>query len=284
MTTKRIKPDCRTEIATAGDILDGLDTLKGRSGQGTVLRPPGRGPDEPLKWAISEVTAAAQAEEEAEISKLCTNAVMNSRRALACLVDWYIDRDLAKYCKNPPATPKQQAQFLMSRGIIDELTSHVLERAVGKRNRVEHEYVVPTLAGAEDIVELLRRTMATLRSQSDPSLAPMLFGIFLGGHGHGKHGAYAEFHGWADPLAIFCRFSQRPWVGLLVPETDRKCLIRRAHLDETTPDELVQLLSLAEQKFGKPASFTGQETCKLILEELGCIPKKTTAPNRVAGD
>jgi len=171
MTTERIKPDCRIEIATAGDIIDGLETLKGRSGQGTILRPPGRGPDEPLAWAISEVTAAAVADEEAEVSKLCTNAVMNSRRALACLVDWYIDRDLAKYCKNPPATPKQQAQFLMSRGIIDELTSHVLERAVGKRNRVEHEYVVPTLAEAEDVVELLRRTMATLRSQSDPSLA-----------------------------------------------------------------------------------------------------------------
>ena len=278
MTTRHIKPDCRTEVVTALDIIDGLDTLKGRSGQGTVLRPPGLGPDELLAWAISEVTAAARAGEETAISKLCTNAVMNSRRALACLVDWYIDRDLAKYCKKPPATPTQQAQFLMSRGIVDELTSHVLERAVGKRNRVEHEYVVPTLPEAEDVVELLRRTMATLRSQSDPSLAPMLFGTYLGGHGYGEHGAYAEFHGWADPLAIFCRFSQRPWVGLLVPETDRRCLIRRAYLDETTPDELVQLLSLAELRFGKPSSFTDQETCKLILQELGCLPKETTAP------
>ena len=55
-------------------------------------------------------------------------------------------------------------------------------------------------------------------------------------------------------------------------------MIRQAHLDETTPDELVQLLSLAEQKFGKPSSFTGQETCRLILEELGCISKSGAAP------
>ncbi len=271
MTFKRIQSDCHIEAVTAADLIDGLHTVTGRSGQGAILPPPGNGPDEPLTWAIYEVTTAAQTSDGAELKKLCTNAVMNSRRALACLVDWYIDRDLAKYCKNPPKTAKQQARFLMSRGIIDELTSRVLERAVEKRNRVEHDYIVPELPEAEDIVELLRRTMATLRSHSDPSLAPLIFGVFLGGSGHGKLGPYAEFHGWSDPLAIFCRFSARPWVGLLIPETKSKALLRQAYLDETDSADLIQLLSLAEQKFGKPSTFAGLQTCELILKEIGML-------------
>jgi len=125
MTPRRIEPKYQIEAATAAGLIDGLNTIGGRSGQGAILPPPGNGPDEALGWAIQEVTAAAQTSDGAELKKLCTNAVMNSRRALACLVDWYIDRDLAKYCRNPPSTAKQQAEFLMSRGIIDELTSRV---------------------------------------------------------------------------------------------------------------------------------------------------------------
>lgn len=277
MNTKQIRADCRIEAATVADLIDGLDTVGGRSGQGVLLQPPGQGPDAPISWAISEVTAAAQTTAKAVRKQLCTNAVLNARRALACLVEWYIDRDLARHCKNPPSTPKQQAHFLMSRGIMDDLTSRVLERAVEKRNRVEHDYVAPTLEDAEDVVELLRRTMATLRAQSDPSLAPMVFGSFLGGHGYGKQGAYAVFDGWSDPLALFCRFSKRPWVGLLIPETKEKALLRRAHLNEATPEELVQLLSLAEQRFGKPSSFANQESSELILRELGVLAEEVAA-------
>src|SRR4051812_45343225 len=81
-------------------------------------------------------------------SRLCTNAVVNSRRALACLVEWYVERDLGKLCMTPPATPKQQADFLVRRGIIDDLTSRVLERTIAKRNRVEHQFVAPDIETA----------------------------------------------------------------------------------------------------------------------------------------
>lgn len=271
MNSKNIKPDCQIELVTAADLIDGLDTIRGRYGQGIVLPPPGKGPDEPLGWAIQEVTAAAQTADQAEIDKLCTNAVINSRRSLSCLVDWYLDRDLAKCCKNPPNTPKQQATFLMKRGIIDDLTSHVLERAVEKRNRVEHDYVVPKLSEAEDSVELLRRTISTLRDHSDPSLAPLIYGLFLGGHGYGKNGPYAEFGGWSGPLAIFCRFPSRPWVGLLIPDTECKALLRQSYLDQTNTDELIQLLYLAEQRFGNPASYTSPASCRVLLKELGIV-------------
>jgi hypothetical protein len=273
MKANRIIPEIQTEITKAADLLDGVNSanVTSRSGDGTVIAPPGRGPDAPLSWAIQEVTLAAHTQDNAEVEQLCTNAVMNSRRALACLVDWYIERDFARYCRNPPSTPKQQADFLTRRGIIDELTSHVLERAVAKRNKVEHNYVVPSIAEAEDIVDLLRRTIAAIRTQSDPSLAPMLYGFVLSARGCREQGPYAEFHGWSDPLVVFCRFSKRPWTGLLIPESETKALLRQTFLDQTDTQELIQLQSLADQKFGRPSSYTDALQCRVFLKEIGLV-------------
>jgi hypothetical protein len=267
MKAQRITPDICIEGSTAADLLDGVNSINISSrsaGGGTILPPPGKGPNVPLSLAIQEVATAAHTEDSAEVEQLCTNAVMNSRRALACLVDWYIERDLARYCKNPPNTPKQQADYLTRRGIIDELTSHVLERAIGKRNRVEHDYIIPNIAEAEDIVELLRRTIAMLRSQSDPSLAPMLHGFVLSASGYREQGPYAEFHGWSEPLVIFYRFSKRPWAGLLIPESATKALLRQTFLDQTDTQQLIQLLSLADQKFGKTLQLHWHKTMRGI--------------------
>jgi uncharacterized protein YutE (UPF0331/DUF86 family) len=252
-------------------VLDGLRTLKGRSGQGVFVPPPGNGPDIPLAWALQEVSEASRAPSKQEQSRLCTNAILNARRALACLADWYLRRDLADCCKNRPTTPKQQAEFLMRRGIIDELTSHVLERAVEKRNRVEHAYVVPDLATAEDLVELLRRIMAAIRSQSNPEVGPWIFGIFLGGYGFGKNGAHAHFCGWGEPLTVFSRFPPRPWVGLVLPNGEADALVRRAYLDSTTAEELLELLAHAEQKYGRTSSWTSLEICEVLGRELKLI-------------
>jgi hypothetical protein len=76
-------------------------------------------------------------------------------------VDWYVQRDLATLCKDAPETAKQQVKFLIMRGVIDELTSRLLERAIRKRNSAEHRYISPTLADADG--QLLRRTVAAIR-------------------------------------------------------------------------------------------------------------------------
>jgi hypothetical protein len=272
MHANRITPEVHVETATAADLVDGLHsiTVSTRSaGEGTFIPPPGTGPDKPLAWALQDIVAAAQGADFRE--KHCANSIINSRRALACLVDWYIERDLACYCRNRPHTPKQQADYLIRRSIIDELTSHVLERAIDNRNEVEHEYAIPTIEKAEDIVELLRRVIATLRSQSDPSLAPMLHGCVLGSNGYRESGPWAEFHGWHEPLVIFCRFSKRPWSGLLIPESERRAVLRQAFLDQTDTQELLQLHSLADQRFGKPSSYRDVVQCRVYLKELGVI-------------
>jgi hypothetical protein len=271
MSGKRISAGCEFEAASAADILDGLGTLSGRAGQGVMIPAPGDGPDKPLSWSIQEVTNAFQIQAGPDRDRLCTNAVLNSRRALACLVEWYVERDLGKFCRNPPSTAKEQAEFLMRRGVIDELTSHVLERAIDKRNRVEHDFIAPELETAEDVVELLRRTIAAIRNQSDPSCAPWVFGIMLFACGSGEHGLFAEFHGWSEPLAVFSRFPPRPWIGLVLPDGQATALVRRAFLSDIATDELTQVLSLAEQRYGRPSSFSGVHTCRLLSHEMGLL-------------
>ena len=269
MPSARIKPILEIEYATPADVLDGLETLEGSSGRGVVLDPPGDGPDRLLNWALQEVNSAMQSRSAEETKHHCVDAVLNARRALGCLVDWYLERDLANLCKDPPVTPKQQVRFLIARGVLDELTSRVLERAIQKRNDVEHRYKSPSLDVAEDVVELVRRTATALRTQSPPEHGPWVFGIFLHSLGYGKKGRFAEFNGWSKPVVVFSRFAPEPWVGLVLPENETKALVRRALLKETTTEELVQLLLLAGRKFGAPSSYAGAQLCELLASEAG---------------
>src|SRR6266513_836501 len=179
MPSERLHPIVEVEPATPAEVLNGLETLEGRSGEGVVVDPPGDGPDGLLNWALQEVNMAMQSRSDEEKKHHCVDAVLHARRGLACLVDWYLQRDLATLCKDAPTTAKQQVRFLITRGVIDELTSRVLERAIQKRNDAEHRYRSPTLEIAEDVVELLRRTVSAIRTQSSPELGPWIFGTFL---------------------------------------------------------------------------------------------------------
>ncbi len=266
MPSKRLHPIVEVEPATPSDILNGLETLEGRSGQGIFLAPPGDGPDRLLNWALQEVNNARQSVPD-EQKHYCVDAVLNARRGLGCLVDWYLQRDLATLCKDPPRTTKQKVRFLIMRGVIDELSSRVLERAIQKRNDAEHRYRSPTLEVAEDIVELFRRTAAAIRTQSSPEHGPWIFGTFLHAVFFSKNACRAEFHGWCGPIVVFSRFAPQPWVGLVLPKNETKAVIRRELLKNTTTDELVQLLLLAGRKFGASSSFSDAQSCELLASE-----------------
>jgi hypothetical protein len=268
MKATPITPVCNFETVSAPDVLSGLNTLNGRYGQGIIVQPPGDGPDKPLNWAIQEIITAADAPTKEERERLSTDAMLNSRRALACLVDWYLERDLINCCKNPPSDAKRKARCLVSRGIIDELTSRVLERAISERNQVEHRYLVPLLETAEDVVELLRRTISAIRSQSEPSHAPWIFGSFLHSLGSSEKGPYAEFHGWTQPLLVLWRFGHRPWVGIVIPEGSSKAAVRRAFLDETGPEELIAILSVADLKYGRPSFLTDIKSAGVLAKTM----------------
>jgi len=274
MASERLKPVVEIESATAADILDGIETLAGKirtrgAGQGIVVRAPGEGPDKLMNWALQEVNSARQCTSKDEREHYCVDAVLHARRALSCLVDWYLERDLAIFCKDAPHDSKHQVRFLITRGIIDELTSRVLERAILKRNDTEHRYVSPPLDVAEDVVELIRRTLAAIRTQSSPENGPWVFGSFLHSLQFGEKG-HAEFHGWSDPLVVFSRFGRQPWMGLVLPDNETKAVVRRALLKETTTDELSELLVCAPRCFwGPPPFYADAEMCKLLAVESG---------------
>jgi hypothetical protein len=270
MKFRRIKPITQVESATPADILDGLDTLEGRSGQGVIITPPGDGPDQLLNWALKEVNDARESLDE-EQKHHCVDAVLHARRGLGCLVDWYLERDLATLCKDAPTGAKQKVTFLIRRGLIDELTSRVWERAIQKRDHAEHRYVSPVLHVAEDVVELLRRTVPAIRTQSPPEHGPWIFGGFQYRVQSSKKGCHAEFYGWSEPFVVFSRFSPRPWVGLVLPENQKNAVIRRALLKDTTTEELLALLFLAGRKFGVPSSYSDANSRRLLAAKANLL-------------
>jgi hypothetical protein len=270
MAPRRLNPAIEIQPAMPADVLGGLETLEGRSGQGITISPPGDGPDRLLNWALKEVNDAMESIDE-EQKHHCVDAVLHGRRGLACLVDWYLERDLATLCKDAPAGAKQKVKFLIRRGLIDELTSRVWERAIQTRDDAEHRYVSPVLDVAEDIVELLRRTVAAIRTQSPPENGPWIFGGFLHRMEWDEKGCRPEFRGWSGQLVVFSRFAPQPWVGLVLPENDTNAVIRRALLKDTTTEELVALLSLAGRKFGVPSSYSDRKSCELLAAEANLL-------------
>jgi hypothetical protein len=164
-----VQGQCTFETVEAIDLIDAASTLKPRRLRNRAIinvPPPGNGVDKLLNWAIAEVKASAQANNPDEQERFAASATTNARRALGCLVDWYMQRDCFSLCKNAPAGAERKSEILVRRGLIDELTSHVLARAIAKRDVLEHQFVAPVLETAEDVVELLRRTIRNLMSES----------------------------------------------------------------------------------------------------------------------
>jgi hypothetical protein len=50
-----------------------------------------------------------------------------------------------------------------------------------------------------------------------------------------------------------------------------KALIRQAFLDETDLEDLVSLLSVAEQKFGQPSSVSSMSICEALSRVMGLL-------------
>jgi len=251
------------------DLIDAANTLKGRDSKGIHVSPPGDGVDKLLGWAIADVKLSAQAQDVNEQERFASNAILHARRALACLVEWYLKRDCFRLCNNAPSTAKKQSEILLERRIIDELTSRVLERAVEKRNIVEHQFLAPALETAEDVVELLRRSITSMITESQPSYGPCLFGSILGGIASGKNGERVFFYGWQEPSFILCTFVDRPWLGVIIPKSRGEAVVRRSFFDKTKVDTLMELLSILERSFGRISGYMDAAYWRLLAKEAG---------------
>src|SRR5260370_41079444 len=96
------------------DLPSGVNSLGGDGAQSVFVDPPGN-VDHQLGWAITEIISARNAGNLPDRERHSTNAVLAARRALACLVDWYITRDCFSLCKGAPKTEKEKTGLLVRR-------------------------------------------------------------------------------------------------------------------------------------------------------------------------
>jgi hypothetical protein len=110
-----IKGTVNFESVDPKDLLDVARSIEGKSGgTGAVYAPPGQGVDELLAWSMTDIQLARDQSDSKEMARCSTNAVLNARRALACLVDWYLLRDGFSLC-SPPSRGRARGDSSIAR-------------------------------------------------------------------------------------------------------------------------------------------------------------------------
>lgn len=259
------------ESVAPNDLPDAARSLGGTGRNDIKISAPGVGVDELLGWSLKEVQLARDARDTSDQHRCATNSLLNGRRALACLVEWYLRRDYFSFCADAPQRAEDKAELLQKRGILDATAASALRTAIVERDKAEHQFAAATLQDAESFVETMRSTIARLRSQSDPSLRPFLFGRMSYSLSVGEHGQSAQFFGWLGPSFLFCFLDKKPWLGAVVPDghDPATAIVRRTFFDEVTAELLLQVLQILEGTFGQSQGSTSVDGATLLLRECG---------------
>lgn len=275
MNRASLKGQCDFEDLPEADLLASLSTLSGSSGESVIHSKLGNGFERFLNWAVSDIVLAGESKDSEEIAKLSTNAVMSARRSLSCLTDQYLIREGLAFCKDAPKKAEDKANLLKMTGIFDGLTARVLQRAIDKRNSAEHDYLSLSLDEAQDVVEVVRRTIQSVTHSSDPYHGPCIFGFFQHSHWAGSAGMGYSFRGWGEPCAVLVTFEPLPWIGIILPTlgNEAHAVVRRLYLRDTRVETLLDALRLLREKFPHAGceSYAGSRIIRGILAEAGVI-------------
>lgn len=265
-----IQGRCRVEALLPRDLIDAILSLpKSSVGNGIHWMARGEGHEQQLNWAIEEITQARLS--PGNVKRHSTQAVFNARRALDCLVTWYLDRDAFSHCKNAPRESPPKAAILKRRGIIDDLTESVLSRAISARNTAEHGYTSIGLEEAEDIVDLIRRTIQALIASNSPMLGYGVLGSFS--YASSTFEPKAQFFGWKNPFILFPFMPQHPWLDIVLPESESLATVRRIAVNKLTVSEWHEAIEAMESRFGaKVWSGSSVQTLEGLLSPMG-IPE-----------
>jgi|ERR1700710_80519 len=172
-----------------------------------------------LDWALQDVSEARSIVAESARERFLVGALMNSRRALSCLVDYYLRRDGFTFCRDASKAAGDKSNLLIRRGIFDQLAADTLGRAVDRRNRVEHHYEIPNIADVEDTVQLVRATIDTAVRKSDPMWAAGFYNGFLGGYQTSPDETKFWFDGWSEAMFVMAVTESPPWFGVVIPQS-----------------------------------------------------------------
>ncbi len=255
---------CTFEEIADEDLIDAARTLPGGYSWGAITNPPGMGVDPQIVWATREIALAEGASNSLDQQRLLVNAVTHARRALACLVDWYLASYNFSRCSGAPRDDDAggKAELLVRRGVIDDLSSRVLKRAVAVRNIAEHQYSPPTAEQAEDAVELIRRVVHFVTQTTDPSKGPWLFGTPLHGYSCDGDTVMATFDAWTEFCFVICGFFDPPWLGVVEPTGDKSANVRRCYFRNLRLPVYEEILTTLEHKYRFPGSSASALVCK----------------------
>lgn len=264
-----LTPVCRFERLDPEDVLSAIRSNSTRLYRQFVrVAALGLGHERFLQWSVQDIGSASASTDEDQTMRFSVSALMNARRSLSCLADQYIRRDCFDLCQDAPHGANSQARLLVRRGVFDPLASEALQRAVKRRDRVEHQYEGLGLEDAQDTVHLIRSTIENCVTKSDPYLAPAFFGIFLGGHGFAGVETH-WFNGWSGPLFVFARYESPPWFGVVIPSSETTATVRKVAFSELTCNALLEALLALEGQALNGYSMYGESTFKGQLECLG---------------
>jgi hypothetical protein len=269
-----VKPKIVFEHVEADDLPDVARSLQGSGRSDVMISAPGVGVDELLAWSLKEIKLARDARGTADECRCATDSILNGRRALACLIEWYLHRDYFCLCAETPLRAEHKAELLRKRGVFDEVALSALRSAIFERDKAEHQFTPVTLGEAEIFVEMMRSSIGRIRADSNPSLRPYLFGRMSYTYRQTASTLSVNFLRWAEPCFLFCHWVDEPWLGAIVPERSYPyaVTVRRTFFKEITTSVLLEILQTLELSFGQSQGSTSLEIGKCLQRVSGVAP------------
>lgn len=130
----------------------------------------------------------------------------------------------------------------------------VIRRVIERRNTIEHEYEDIKLEDAQDSVELIPLTLLSLIRQCftiDEKTYYICSPWLLGGNSlsvvSSKTGTEVCFE-WKSTSFVLCSFVDRPWLGVVEPDTPKHALVRRCAYSSMPLQVCERILPQPEQK------------------------------------
>lgn len=254
------------------DALGSLSPGKKLQGNAGVIQPSlGLGYKHFLDWALLDIAEAGTASTPDSRQRFSVNAIMNARRALSCLVDQYWRRDGFAFCKDGSRDARKMADILVRRAVFDRLASGVLERAISRRNHVEHQYGGIELEDAQDMVQVVRATIESVVARSDPYCAPAMFGTILGGCSTSEGGVHGRFDGWSGNSVVFGATVSPAWIGIIVPKDECVAVVRKVETGKLTCEQLLSVLEICGAISGGGGGSCSENLWEARLRSAGLL-------------
>lgn len=256
------------------DLTSGIRTLDLKNREGISFPPPGEGIEKFLSWAESDIRQAMTESGENQ-KRHATNALANSRKAIAALTEWYMNSNHLIDCKDyPHSSSYDQSNLLMKLNLYDDITSIVLRRAIDLRNKAEHEYVSYNFDEIIDYIELSRQIYKSLTQKKSPAHGPCSFGII--GYSiqyRAETGIHVTFNGFnkVEPFLHIAGHDSKKWLGIIFPNTESEAEAEYTYLSEITTDELLEIYQHAnyDLKEEKNGSWISVDNWKLLAKKSG---------------